>query len=58
MGLFHGLVFLPVFLSMLGPNPYPDRMKKIKNNINDNEEIDVLEDLTSSGGRGKEGRGL
>ena len=60
MGLFHGLVFLPVLLSILGPKPYPDRMNKLKKNINDGviEEIDALQDLTSSGGHGEQDRGL
>ena len=30
-GLFHGLVFLPVFLSILGPKPYQNVFKKYQN---------------------------
>jgi len=33
-GLFHGLVFLPVLLSMLGPDPYPTGVINTKSHHN------------------------
>lgn len=35
MGLFHGVVFLPVVLSIIGPKPYPNAKQLQSNVVND-----------------------
>jgi hypothetical protein len=41
-GLFHGLIFLPVLLSLVGPDPYPTtiRLSKISHGPKSNHETD------------------
>jgi hypothetical protein len=34
-GLYHGLVFLPVLLSIVGPNPYPSAYERHKSIVAD-----------------------
>lgn len=51
-GLYHGLVFLPVFLSLLGPQPYPTSMQDHNNSAEEEmcpkqvEEGDVQHDTS------------
>jgi len=41
-GLFHGLVFLPVLLSIIGPAPYASAVSEDENNENEVKEMQVL----------------
>jgi len=53
LGLFHGLVYLPIFLSIIGPRPYRiniDNIKTDKRKMKDKSSLDTSSDTLASPG--------
>jgi len=53
VGLFHGLVYLPIFLSIIGPRPYRiniDNIKTDKRKMKDKSSLDTSSDTLASPG--------